>query len=162
MVADAVTLTLQIIVTGKPFVEESGHITGFFVIRLSHKSSFLDSRTAHILYSQYNYTAALCPCQPSIESLHFLIFGLHQSKENAAQGIRAFLFENRLYDKRPIAEAIGRFFFQRVFLRPFTARNRIMILHNNPLSFAYSRKRKRQKNGRLLAAAPRESHPGPY
>ena len=122
MISDAVTLTFQIIVTGKPLIEESGHITGFFVIRLSHKSSFLDSRTAHILYSQYNYTAALCPCQPSMErSLHFLIFGLHQSKKDTAQGIRAFLFENRLYEKRPIAEAIGRFFFQRVFLRLFTA-----------------------------------------
>ena len=110
MVADAVTLTLQIIVTGKPLVEESGRVTGFFVIRLSHKSSFPDSRTVHILYSQYNYTAALCPCQPGMESLQFLMFGLHQSKKNVAQGIRAFLFENRLYDKRPIAEAIGHFF----------------------------------------------------
>ena len=69
LVADAVTLTLQIIVTGKPLIEESGHVTGFFVIRLSHKSSFPDSRTAHILYSQYNYTAVLCPCQPGMESL---------------------------------------------------------------------------------------------
>ena len=31
LISDAVTLTLQIVVTGKPFVEESGHITGFFV-----------------------------------------------------------------------------------------------------------------------------------
>ena len=121
LISNAVTLTLQIVVTGKPLVEESGHITGFFVIRLSHKSSFLDSRTAHILYSQYNYTAVLCPCQPSMESLHFLIFGLHQSKKDTSQGIRAILFENRLYNKRPIAEAIGRFFFQRVVLRFFTA-----------------------------------------
>ena len=66
LVADAVTLTLQIIVTRKPLIEESGRVTGFFVIRLSHKSSFPDSRTVHILYSQYNYTAALCPCQPGM------------------------------------------------------------------------------------------------
>ena len=31
MISDAVTLTLQIVVTGKPFVEESGHITGFLL-----------------------------------------------------------------------------------------------------------------------------------
>ena len=110
MIADAVTLTFQIIVTGKPLVEESGHITGFFVIRLSHKSSFLDSRTAHILYSQYNYTAVLCPCQPGMESLSFLMFCLHQSKKDAAQGIRAFLFENRLDNKRSVVEAISHLF----------------------------------------------------
>ena len=45
-----------------------------------------------------------------MESSSFLMFGLHQSKKDAAQGIRAFLFENRLYDKRPVAEAIGHLF----------------------------------------------------
>ena len=110
MVADAVTLALQVVIAGKPLIEESGHVTGFFMIRLSHNSSFPDSRTVHILYSQYNYTAALCPCQPSMESLSFLMFGLHQSKKDAAQGIRAFLFENRLYNKRPVAEAICHLF----------------------------------------------------
>lgn len=39
--ANAVTLTFQIIVTGKPLIEESCHITGFFIVRLFHKSSFL-------------------------------------------------------------------------------------------------------------------------
>ena len=36
MVTDAVTLTFQIIVTGKPLIEEGRHVTGFFVVRLSH------------------------------------------------------------------------------------------------------------------------------
>ena len=36
LVADAVTLTFQIIVTGKPLIEEGRHVTGFFVVRLSH------------------------------------------------------------------------------------------------------------------------------
>ena len=36
LVANAVTLTFQIIVTGKPLIEEGRHVTGFFVVRLSH------------------------------------------------------------------------------------------------------------------------------
>lgn len=38
------------------------------------------------------------------------MFGLHQSKKDAAQSIRAFLFENRLYNKRSVAEAISHLF----------------------------------------------------
>ena len=38
--------------------------------------------------------------------------------ENTAQGIRAFLFENRLNNERPIADVIGRFCIQRIFLWP--------------------------------------------
>lgn len=41
LITNAVTLTFQIIVTGKPLVEEGCHITGFFIVRLFHKSSFL-------------------------------------------------------------------------------------------------------------------------
>ena len=40
LIANAVALTFKIIVTGKPLIEEGCHVTRFFVIRLSHKSSF--------------------------------------------------------------------------------------------------------------------------
>ena len=37
MIADAVAFAFKIIVTGKPFIEKGGHVTGFFVvIRLFH------------------------------------------------------------------------------------------------------------------------------
>ena len=36
LVADAVTLALQVVIAGKPLIEERGHITGFTVVRLSH------------------------------------------------------------------------------------------------------------------------------
>ncbi len=51
-------------------------------------------------------------------SLQLFTLGLHQAKENAAQGIRAFFFENRLNNERPIANVIGRFCIQRIFLWP--------------------------------------------
>ena len=41
LIANAVTLAFQIIVTGKPLIEEGCHITGLFIVRLFHKSSFL-------------------------------------------------------------------------------------------------------------------------
>ena len=41
LIANAVTFTFQIIVTGKPLIEEGCHITGLFIVRLFHKSSFL-------------------------------------------------------------------------------------------------------------------------
>lgn len=53
--------------------------------------------------------------------LQLFTLGLHQAKENAAQGIGAFLFENWLNYERPIANVIGRFFFKGFFygLSPF-------------------------------------------
>ena len=57
------------------------------------------------------------PLSAGFESyLQLFTLGLHQAKENAAQGIRAFLFENRLNNERPIADVIGRFCIQRIFL----------------------------------------------
>ena len=41
LVADAVTLALQIIITGKTLIEKSGCFTGFLVTRLFHTRSFL-------------------------------------------------------------------------------------------------------------------------
>ena len=36
LIADAVAFAFKIIVTGKPLIEEGCHVTGFFVVRLSH------------------------------------------------------------------------------------------------------------------------------
>lgn len=46
----------------------------------------------------------MLPLSAGFESyLQLFTLGLHQAKENAAQGIRAFFFENRLNNERPIA-----------------------------------------------------------
>ena len=61
----------------------------------------------------------MLPLSAGFESyLQLFTLGLHQAKENAAQGIRAFFFENRLNNERPIANVIGRFCIQRIFLWP--------------------------------------------
>jgi len=50
----------------------------------------------------------LLPLSAGFESnLQLFTLGLHQAKENTAQGIRAFLFENRLNNERPIANVIS-------------------------------------------------------
>lgn len=61
----------------------------------------------------------MLPLSAGFESyLQLFTLGLHQAKENAAQGIRAFFFENRLNNERSIANVIGRFCIQRIFLWP--------------------------------------------
>jgi len=60
LIANAVALTFKIIVTGKPLIKEGCHVTGFFVIRLSHKSSFPgqpDSIFSCVITSRSYYTA---------------------------------------------------------------------------------------------------------
>ena len=70
LIADAVAFAFKIIVTGKPFIEKGGHVTGFFVIRLFHKSSFRQgSRIANILVRTH-YTAICCLCQPGLKAIY--------------------------------------------------------------------------------------------
>ena len=70
LIADAVAFTFKIIVTGKSFIEKGGHVTGFFVIRLFHKSSFRQgSRIANILVRTH-YTAICCLCQPGLKAIY--------------------------------------------------------------------------------------------
>ena len=70
LIADAVAFAFKIIITGKPFIEKGGHVTGFFVIRLFHKSSFRQgSRIANILVRTH-YTAICCLCQPGLKAIY--------------------------------------------------------------------------------------------
>ena len=71
---------------------------GIFVIRLSHKSSFPTAEQCISCIPNTLY-AALCPCQPGMESLSFLMFCLHQRRKTLPK-VSGLLFGNRLYNKR--------------------------------------------------------------
>ena len=166
LVANAVTLTFQIIVTGKPLIEEGCHITGFFIVRLFHKvllpwtvgqQIFLRAIT-----SRFNYTAPdshLSAGFAKDSRLSFTIH-LHETQKNCSKGICAIILEYRLYNKRPSINVVGRCFFQRIFTCDiFFAIRQFIILHSNPFQ-SLVKKEKRQIRT-AAGTAPRESHPGP-
>ena len=50
LIAYAVALTFQIIVTGQAGVDERGNVACFLVVRLFHKSSFYNSRATNCVF----------------------------------------------------------------------------------------------------------------
>ncbi len=73
LVADAVTLTLQVVIAGKPLIEERGHITGFAIVRLSHSALLPPGQpnsNITCLYSLYRHPLSLSAGSERFTLLH--------------------------------------------------------------------------------------------
>ena len=138
LIANAVTFTFQIIVTGKPLIEEGCHITGFFLFDCFISPPSLDSRTTFFLRtitSRFNYTApdSHLSAEFAKDSWFSFTIRLHESQQNCSKGICAVILEYRLYNERPAINMVGRCFFQRIFTCfIFFAFRQFVFLHSNP------------------------------
>ena len=84
------------------------------------QSSFPGSRTATLVF--HNKYITVSPCchvcggdMPRRLGLRPRRFRFHQAQKDAAQCVLRLLLEYRFNNKRPVAEAIGRFLFQIMF-----------------------------------------------
>ena len=98
LIADAVAFAFKIIVTGKPLIEEGRHISGFFIVRLSHSVLLSGPAEQQIIL----FKIIIPPFSARVSrvwALFFLTLRFHQTQENFAQGVSAFFLKDRLNDK---------------------------------------------------------------